>query len=675
MAPKILADEKKKSSSKKKNEAAKENNNKIWSEARKEIIPLSVGAIALVASSSVNQAVPRLMGVLMDPSKSSTSSASNTTCSNNTTERQFVIQILWLSLAGGTASFIRTWLLNRSQDSIAARLRKEVFESLLTKRELEWFQQVSKDDVNDDKKKEAEKNDDDLGGKTKKKTKHDKSKQNRTTTAAISSFSPAAIGVILKDDVDTVANTVTNTLANLLRSSSSVIFGTYNMLCINPQLVGLSVVVAPVVGTLAFMTRKYLKKIVTKQQQAAIQSASFVEERLNHIAMVKTSNRELDEVEKYSQIQDDCVELGQKASLASGLSMGIMFGLSSTAFCGILLAGRRAVQAQKMTTGQLTSFGTYSFMLALGTAGIVKALGEYGKGMQCAARLYNLIHADAKDENQQIHSEKEEIKEDDRRPVDTDLVHKISVENVHFSYKADPSNVILKDLSFNLSRGEVVALVGANGSGKSTIASLLAGMYRPQSGEISLYPNSTADDTPQPLSYARDVNRRDQVNLVQVVPQAPALFNMTILDNIRYSRSDASEEDVITAMKSANCTFVSTLDDGLDYLVGRNGIRLSGGQRQRIGLARAFLADPVFLVLDEPTSAMDVEGETALKDTMKACRSSNRGLLVITHKTKTLEYCDRILVLHDGKVVQEGTMEDLQKDKDGEFVALMSDLE
>jgi hypothetical protein len=106
MAPKIVADEKKKSSSKKKNDAAK-NNNKIWSEARKEIIPLSVGAIALVASSSVNQAVPRLMGVLMDPSKSSTSSASNTTCSNNTTERQFVIQILWLSIAGGTASFIR----------------------------------------------------------------------------------------------------------------------------------------------------------------------------------------------------------------------------------------------------------------------------------------------------------------------------------------------------------------------------------------------------------------------------------------------------------------------------------------------------------------------------------------------------------------------------------------
>eukprot|EP00751_Fragilariopsis_kerguelensis_P051187 CAMPEP_0171040388 /NCGR_PEP_ID=MMETSP0736-20130129/44655_1 /TAXON_ID=186038 /ORGANISM="Fragilariopsis kerguelensis, Strain L26-C5" /LENGTH=309 /DNA_ID=CAMNT_0011487719 /DNA_START=1 /DNA_END=927 /DNA_ORIENTATION=+ len=309
-----------------------------------------------------------------------------------------------------------------------------------------------------------------------------------------------------------------------------------------------------------------------------------------------------------------------------------MFSLSSTAFCGILLVGRRAVKAQKMTSGQLTSFGTYSFMLALGTAGVVKAMGEYSKGMQCSTRLYNLIHADANGKNEQKYSD-EEI-EDDRPPVDTDLVQKISIENVNFSYKANLSNMILKDFSLSLSRGEAVALVGANGSGKSTIASLLAGMYHPRSGEILLHHGAA-------------------------VPQAPALFDMTILDNIRYSRPNASEEEVTTAMNSANCTFVSTLVGCLDYQVGRGGIRLSGGQRQRVGLARAFLADPVFLVLDEPSSAMDAEGETALKDTMTACRSSNRGLLVITHKAKNLEYYDRILVLKDGKIVQEGTLEDL----------------
>jgi ABC-type multidrug transport system fused ATPase/permease subunit len=257
--------------------------------------------------------------------------------------------------------------------------------------------------------------------------------------------------------------------------------------------------------------------------------------------------------------------------------------------------------------------------------------------------------------------------------VNTDLVQKLSVENVTFSYKADPSNVILQDLSFSLSRGEVVALVGKNGSGKSTAASILAGMYHPQSGEISLYNDDAASQ--KPLNYITDVGREDKVNLVQVVPQVPAIFDMAVLDNVRYSRPDASEEDVSAAMKSANCDFVSTLEGGLEYQVGRNGIRLSGGQRQRIGLARAFLANPIFLVLDEPSSAMDAEGELALKDTMTACRASNRGLLIITHRVKTLELADRILVLKDGKVAEEGKLEELKKQKNGELVSLLSDLE
>merc|ERR1712176_1397338 len=170
-----------------------------------------------------------------------------------------------------------------------------------------------------------------------------------------------------------------------------------------------------------------------------------------------------------------------------------------------------------------------------------------------------------------------------------------------------------------------------------------------------------------------EVQRTDRVNLVQVVPQFPAIFNTTILENVRYSCPDASEEDVRAAMKNANCDFVSDLEDGLEYQVGRNGIRLSGGQRQRIGLARAFLANPVFLVLDEPASAMDAGGEQALKDTMATCRASNRGLLIITHRAKILELVDRILVLKDGKVEEEGTLRELQN-INGELVSLMCDL-
>lgn len=620
---------------------------RLWGEARKEIVPLSIGAIALIASSSVNQAVPRLMGVLMDPSRSKSGGG-------NDSERKFVSQILWLSLAGGMASFTRTWLLNRAQDSIAARLRKEVFESLLTKRELEWFQLSQVDDDEEEEKKESTESEE----KT-------KAKDKESVSSSSTGITPAAVAVIMKDDVDVVASTVTNTLANILRSSSSCIFGTYNMLRINPQLVGLSLAVAPVVGTIALFTRKYMKKIVAIQQKAAVNSASFVEERLNHIAMVKTSNREKDEVEKYDEMQDELISLGGKAAVASGVSMGVMFGLSSTAFCGILLAGRRAVKAEKMTAGQLTSFGTYSFMLALGTAGVVRAMGEFSKGMQCAARLYNLIDGDSSSEEQK--SEEQEIKE----AVNTDLVQKLSIENVCFSYKAEPSKIILQDLSFGLARGEVVALVGANGSGKSTTASILAGMYTPQSGGISL----CCDDSEKSLNYINDVERKDRVNLIQVVPQAPAIFNTTIVENVRYSCPEASDEAVSVAMKSANCDFVSKLEGGVEYQVGRDGIRLSGGQRQRIGLARAFLANPVFLVLDEPSSAMDAEGELTLKDTLMSCRTSNRGLLIITHRAKTLELADRIIVLKDGKIAEEGKLKELQMKKNGELASLMSDLD
>jgi ABC-type multidrug transport system fused ATPase/permease subunit len=177
------------------------------------------------------------------------------------------------------------------------------------------------------------------------------------------------------------------------------------------------------------------------------------------------------------------------------------------------------------------------------------------------------------------------------------------------------------------------------------------------------------------VSYTDDLNRDTQARLVQVVPQHPALFNMTVLENVRYSCPNASEQDAVHAMNSAHCDFVSGLDGGMNYPVGKDGCRLSGGQRQRIGLARAFLANPVFLVLDEPASSMDTEGDNALKDSLAACRSSHRGLLIITHRAKTLEIADRVVVIKEGRVVEEGTLHELQTRKNGELIALMPDLE
>ena len=593
----------------------------------------------------------------MDPASSKQGDRKNS--------NSFVSSILWVGLVGGTASFMRTVMLNRAQDNIAARLRKQAFESLMTKRDLEWFHM---EDIEDSTTTEAVTLDDKEGAASNKTN----NKSSTTTTSTPSGMTPAAIAVILKEDVDKVADTITATLANLLRSTSSCVFGIYHMMSLNPSLVGLSVGVAPIVGTLALMTRKYLKTVLTIQKQAAMEAASFLEERLNHMSMVKMSNREQAEVEAYGDIQQEYVNLGKQSAMANGMSMGTMFTLSTSALCGILYSGGKSVEAGKMNHGELVSFGTYSFMLALGTAGVVKALGEYTKGMDCAVRLFKLMDA----EETKGGLEKDSSKKPEYVDVDVAKVQSMTLENVFFHYKSDPTTEVLNNISLKLVRGEVVALVGKNGSGKTTVASLLAGLYKPSSGRMLVHSASVdADDTSLILDFTNELDRNHQTRIVQVVPQSPALFNTTILENVKYSCPEASDEDALAAMKTANCDgFVSKLEGGIHYQVGRNGSRLSGGQRQRLGLARALLADPVLLVLDEPASSLDLEGETAVADAIEACRASNRGLLVITHRKRTLELADRVVVLKEGMVVESGPLKELQTQKDGELCTLVPDL-
>jgi len=228
----------------------------------------------------------------------------------------------------------------------------------------------------------------------------------------------------------------------------------------------------------------------------------------------------------------------------------------------------------------------------------------------------------------------------------------------------------LKNISLKLERGRVIALVGKNGSGKTTLASLIAGLYTPQEGKISLKPNG--------LDF-NELDRKSQTSLVQVVPQHPALFDTSIKANVAYSNPNASDDDINKALEIANCNdFISKLDNGLNHRVGRNGMRLSGGQRQRLALARALLSDPCCLILDEPTSAMDVEGENAVTDAVHACRDGDdgqsRGLLLITHRASTLQIADLIVVLKDGEVVEQGTYEELSENKESELCELMSEL-
>lgn len=681
----------------------------------------------------------------MDPlsttsSKSKSPRKGGSLGSGGTDNYQLVWSIVWVGLVGGTASFLRTYMLSRAKGNIAARLRQEAFQSL-TQRDLEWFQlgegDTADDDMDDNAETKESETDEQKGeGDEDRKSSESPTKSGQQLSPSPSSspsknkgndglskkrdnrpsssdmgMTPSAISIILKDDVDTIAHTATATVANLVRSTSSCVFGTVNMLRLNPSLVGLSLGVAPIVGMVLMYTRKYLKKVMTKQQQAELDAANFLEERLNHIAMVQLSNRQKDEVKQFERLLQQTTELTHRSAFANGLSMGTMFTLSTTALCGILFAGGNSVKAKRMTHGELVSFGTYSFLLALGSAGVFSAMSEYMKGMISATRLYKLIHDDSSGvasstagSNKQSPSDTTS-KEDETNAGKSEIelkvqdVQSISLEKVYFTYKRNPNTVVLRNVSLTVSRGEMVCLVGKNGSGKSTIASLLGGLYKPtggsilvraaspmttttndiQSGAASTMSSGSISSSSQNLfvvDYSNELDRAHQSELVQLVPQNPALFNTTILENVQYGHPNATIQSVLDALEQANCKeFVGKLDGGIQYCVGRNGSRLSGGQKQRLGLARALLSDPAVLVLDEPASALDQEGETAVHQAIQTCRgTANRALLVVTHRAKTMELADRIVVLHDGAIVETGTMADLKANPDSILRSLMPEL-
>ena len=621
-------------------------------EASEEFWSLLVGCAAMMVSSVSNTLLPRFMGKLLDQ-KGGTSDS----CSANA-QASYVsptLSLLLVVIGGGTASFLRTTMLNRAEESIATRLRGNVFEALMTTKDMEWFQteRIRSDASSTTETSSSSSSDDD----------DDDSSQKSSTASA--GMTPGMIATILNDDVTDVAHSMTATTANLVRSSISAVFSTYNMLSLNPQLFITSLCTVPLIGAAAMSMRKFLKRLTAQRKDQAMRAASFAEERITQIAMVKMSNREADEVKSYQKMQEECKAIGRKESLANGAFMGFTFSATSSALFMVVHLGGRAVAAKRMTSGQLTSFATYSFLLGLASSGIVKSLSEAFRSMVGAKRVFDLIKTEEVDIEQSEHPEIEEN-------LKVAAVESVSLRNLSFGYKARPDTQVLRNVSMELKRGSVVALVGKNGSGKTTIASLLAGLYKPQAGSITLLPDGA--------NY-KFLDRSVKRHLVQMVPQGAPLLNISILENVKYSNPDASQGEVQKAMTAANCDgFVSKLPGGVDFVVGMHGCKLSAGQRQRLALARALVSDPFLLILDEASSALDDEGENALADAVLACRGkkgteqNGRALLLITHRPKSLEVADIVVVLREGQVVETGSLKDLKKNRTSALCSLMPDL-
>jgi ATP-binding cassette, subfamily B, bacterial len=624
-----------------KKEKRKEIKRYLRAEFQNEWKSLILGSLAMLGSAAANQAVPKLLGKVLDQNASGSSTTEKYATGLNNDSRQNN-SLLLIVLGGGMASFIRTTMLNRAQDSIASRLRKRVFAKLMH-HDVKWYQ-ISSQPLND----------------------------TDTSSSHTSGKSTTEIQSILTKDVTTVSELV-STLANTFRSSCSVIFATRNMLAIDPHLLSISIGVVPLIGSAAVVLNKFVKKIVQKQRDIMIQSECFAMERVDHVDMVKISSREEAEIQRFDTMQNDVVQFGRMASWAKGLFMGFMFSASSAALVTIFQVGGKDVAKGTLSHGELKSFATYTFMLGLGTSGVMKGMGAFMQGMLSAERVYDLLQ-DEECTDHVNHNNNKNNQNDETFMVDPSTVHGISVENVSFSYASNPSSPVLKDVTMKVDRGEVVAILGKNGAGKSTLSSLLVALQQPTSGSISVHTHDTS------INFF-SLDRKTQSKLVQLVPQQPCLFNMSIEDNVKYTNPSATEEEVDMALDAANCKgFISNLADGVKYVVGRNGEKLSGGQKQRVALARALLSNPALLILDEPNSSMDAEGDEAVADAVKACRDgksgmTQKGMILISHRAASLKLADTIIVLTDGAVVEEGTYSALSKNKKSELCQLIPELQ
>ena len=436
----------------------------------------------------------------------------------------------------------------------------------------------------------------------------------------------------LASDTTVLQNTVTVNVSMGLRLAIQALGAIAVLLITNWKLTLVMLAVVPLVAASAGVYGKMLRKVSTQVQDALARSSEVAEETLAGLRTVRAFAREDQEVERYGAAVDDSFELARYRARLGATFQGAVSILGYGAIAGVLWYGGRLLFEGEMTFGQLTSFLLYTFTVAFAVGGLSSLYSDFAKAIGASRRVFELM-----DREPEIHRQTGAKR---LSPVRG----QVRLDGVHFAYPTRPDAPVLQGLDLALEPGEVVALVGPSGGGKSTVAALISRFYDPGEGAIAL--DGVAYDALDPDWL------REQVG---VVSQEPILFATSIADNIRYGKLDATDAEVEAAATAANAhEFVSAFPQGYGTPVGERGVRLSGGQKQRIAIARALLKDPRVLVLDEATSALDAESEHLVQDALDKLMKG-RTTLVIAHRLSTVKDADRVVVLDQGRVAQQGT--------------------